>query len=390
MLTPPGHATSYTSVGTSVQSPERSWRVGQVLQALVREPTLTGQVRLAIGNRVMTLDGVPPLPPGDRLRVRVESLEPQVRLRVLSPAAPDATLRHEAMRELLPRQQGISGLLAGAAIVRADPARLLALPVGVRDALGEFWNRLPDASGIQRADGLRAALENSGLFFEHRLSAVAHGLLPVGAVDHDLKGQLARLLHRMFQALTARPNPLPAGERPPEGKGPGQPVRRVSLQLPPGTQATELLTELTRHTDGALARVQNLQINLLATDGGFPWWAELPIKDGEETDVLQLGFNQREEDGEGQQAWTVHLAFDFQDWGGVHCTISLQGSTVGTRWWAERAATASLIDRHLHQLQQRLWDLGLNVGGMRCVHGSPPPSTLSVARENGGLVDERA
>ncbi|MCC5857886.1 MAG: flagellar hook-length control protein FliK [Ectothiorhodospiraceae bacterium] len=390
MLTPPGNRSSHQPLGTSAQPPERGWRVGQVLQALVREPTAGGQTRLAIGNRVITLDGIAQLPPGERLRVRVESLAPQLRLQLLPRSSPDGTSRPDALRELLPRQQGVNGLLAGAAMVRSDPARLQALPAGVRDALGELWNRLPDAARVQHPEGLRQALQNSGLLFEQRLAGIAHGLLPTNAVDGDMKGQLARLLNRMFQALTAPPNPLPAGERPPSGTGPGQPVRPVSISLPPPAQGTEMLAELARHTEGALARIQTLQINLLAADGGFPWWAEVPVRDGDETDVLQLGVNRDGDDSEGDQSWTVQLSFDFRDWGAVHCTITLQGGRVGTSWWAEQAATARLIDGHLHLLQERLGELGLTVGGMRCVHGSPPHPGSQPPTEGGGLIDERA
>ncbi len=390
MLKPPGDRTSKLTLGVSPQSPDRSWRVGQVLRALIREPTTSGQTRLAIGNRVFALDGMEQLPVGQRVRVLVEALEPQLRLRLLPSSAPNTIGRQDALRELLPRQQAASGLLAAAAAVREDPARLQALPAGVRDALAEFWTRLPDAARIQRPEGLRAALQDSGLLFEHRLFGIARGLLPANTLDGDMKGQLAQLLNRVFQALTARPGSLPAGERPPSGIGPGQPVHPVNVSLPPPAQAGELLSELARHAEGALARVQTLQVGLLTTDGGFPWWVELPVKDGKQADVLQVGVNRDADGSGGKEAWTVQLAFDFRGWGPVHCTITLQGSRVGTSWWAEQAATARLIDGHLHLLQERLGQLGVTVGGLRCVHGSPPRSPSPSGTEGGGLIDERA
>lgn len=364
-----------------------NWRVGQILDAVVQSTEREGTARLIVGGRTLEVSTQPGLVQGQTLRLQVETLRPEPRLRILPQVDEAARLRQEAMRQLLPRQAPISGLLANVSALRRDTNGLQPLPPPVQRAVSQLWSALPDRDQLSQPDGLRRAVETSGLLFETRLAAAAQGLLPAGAISADTKGQLANLLNTVFRALNARPGGGTAPTAPPPSAGTPPPPVNPTLQ--PGTPVADVLSELFRQSESALSRIQTGQLTALANEGGFPWTFELPVRLGAQADVLQMTVDRDAETADPQERhWTVRLAFHFEAWGPVHCTIGLQGGSISTSWWAEHAATAGLLDRHLGELRQRLDDLGFHVGGMRCVHGSPPAARRKP--DGGGLIDEQA
>ncbi|MCH8504552.1 MAG: flagellar hook-length control protein FliK, partial [Ectothiorhodospiraceae bacterium] len=318
-----------------------------------------------------------------------EALQPEPRLRILPQLDQTTQLRQEALRQVLPRQAPVTGLLANLSMLDRNTSLLQALPEPVQRAISQVLVALPTHEQLSRPDGLRHAMESAGTQFESRLIAAMQGLIPSASVSADTKGQLANLLNAVFRALTARPPASPSSATPPPSTA-SPPPPPASSTLQPGSTVTDMLAELFRQSDGALSRIQTSQLLALASDGQLPWWFELPVRHGQQSDLLQLVVDRDTGDSDARERhWTVRLSFHFEGWGPVHCTVGLQGGTVSTSWWAEQADAASLVDRHLGELRQRLDELGFSVGGMRCVHGVPPaPPTRD--RGDGGLIDEQA
>ena len=376
--------------GSAMTLPQTAaqWRVGQVLEAVVRD-SAGGQTNLQIGRETLSVRSEAPLRAGERVRLEITALRPEVTVTLQRTGAADPL--SEASRALLPRQMPANHVLAGLQGVLADPPRAQALPAEVRTAGEALLRAVPEASSLSRPTAVRQAVENSGVYFEHKVAALQAGTAPPAVLQGDVKGLLGNFLNHVFRALTTQPRSSQGGEHPPPAAARPAPPTPAAAPPPAAVDTGALLAELARQADGALARVQTTQINLLVQDGQPPWLFELPVRHGDDVDVLQLLLD-REGDGagDGERAWSVRLSFDFRELGPLHCLVVLRGGEVTTSWWAERQATAGLVDEHLSRLAERMRELGLDVGGMRCVHGKPPAAAVEGTTPGGRLLDERA
>ena len=367
----------------------RGWRVGQVLDAVVREVS-PDRATLQVGRATFTIRPQTALHTGEVLQLQVRSVRPEPMVAIVRPDS--ANPLAEGSRALLPRQVPVTQVLAELQTLLADPARQRILPEPVRTAASALLQSIPTSGQLGREDGLRQALGDSGIFLERKIAALGTGTGPVTALQGDVKGLLASFLNHVFRALSAQPRSGQGGEHPPPDINRPQPPPTATPRLTAGQDTAAVLSELARQADGALARMQLLQLSHLSQEGGSPWLFELPVRSGGELQLLQFMLERgpATEGGNGDKAWTVRLSFDFRPLGPLHCTVTLRGSEVTTSWWAERPGTASLVDAQLDVLAGSLNDLGLTVGGMRCVHGRPPGAELRPDRNEGGLVNERA
>jgi len=363
----------------------RAWRVGQVLTALVRSSGPDSAI-LRINGQNIEAATTRPLPQGQVLQLEVAALSPRVTLR---PATPDAgqALLNAAQRVLLPRQAPLDNLVQ--TLVRAgDQDRL---PPAVRDAVNALLRAIPASGELSQESRIRDLFRNSGLLFEQKLQQIVRQQASPDQLAGDQKGLLANLLRQLFGALQERPRSTEGGRHTPPGAAQPAQSANVRAPLPLPRDVNTLLGLLARQTDGALARVQLSQVNLLAGEIQLPWLVEIPVRDGDRTDALRLLLDREPQQGENdaERGWTVRLSLDNADLGGLHCTVTLRGRTVSTNWWAERRDTATRVDTQLQLLATRLEALDLTVGGMRCVHGRPPEPPRP-ASTSGALFNERA
>lgn len=363
----------------------RAWQVGQILTALVRSSGPESAV-LRINGQTIEAATTRRLPQGQVLQLVVAALSPRVTLRLAAPDAGEALL-NAAQRALLPRQMPLEHLIQ--TLLRTGNQDRL--PASVRDAVNALMRAIPASGELGQESRIRDLFRNSGLLFEQKLQQVVRQQGSPDQLAGDQKGLLANLLRQIFGALQERPRSTEGGRHTPPGAA--QPSRPASVSTPPPLprNVNTLLGLLARQTDGALARVQLSQVNLLAGEIQLPWLVEIPVRDGDRTDALRLLLDREPEQGQddAERGWTVRLSLDNADLGGLHCTVTLRGQTVSTNWWAERRDTATRVDTQLQLLAARLEALDLTVGGMRCVHGKPPapPRPASIS---GALFNERA
>lgn len=364
----------------------RAWQVGQVLSALVRSSGPESAV-LRINGQSIEAATTRPLPQGQVLQLEVAALTPRVTLR-LATADPAQALLNTAQRTLLPRQAPLDRLIQTLAGI-GDQSRL---PPPVRDAVNALLRAIP-ASGDLAQDGrVRDLFRNNGLLFEQKLQQVLRQEAPPNQLAGDQKGLLANLLRQLFAALPDRPRSAEGSRHAPPGAAQATPGTGASAPPPPlPRDLSALLGLLARQADGALARVQLSQVNLIASEAQLPWLVEIPVRDGDRTDALRLLLDREAENAPAadERGWTVRLSLDNPELGGLHCTITLRGQTVSTNWWAEHRDTANRLDAELDRLAARLEALDLTVGGMRCVHGKPPPPPAP-ANTTGALFNARA
>lgn len=341
----------------------RGWRVGGILRAELVETHGTDGLTLRLEGRLIRAAGrgLPPLVPGTVLRLRVEALGLMPVLKLLLPATegPAADVA-AALRASLPQAGALEPLLERlvAAAARNDPA----LPA----AAAALMETLRGPGELARADTLRTALLDSGLFLEGRLLA--------GADAAALAGDLKAALWRLLAALESKT---------------GTSRRSGAGFSSPDTAARA--GGLRADAEAALARLQLHQIASLPQRQSATHWNLLIPVLGAEPHVVELRIDA--EPGDRSQraparGWSVLLHLDLPGLGPLQARIRLDAGGVDATLWSERAPTHAAARRHLPQLRERLRAAGLKVRGLECHRGRGPRPAPSLPRTP--LVDLEA
>ena len=456
-IVPPPPAGSELTPQTSERA-LASWRLGQLLEAIVIAVPNRQSAVLQIGRQQVLAQTTVALHEGQKLSLEVTRGGDLPQLRVIQDASLMAQLA-AALRQALPRQKPVTVLLetlAQAARGAPDPAGG-GLPPESRQPVARLLAAVPRAEQVITGQGLKQALQNAGLFLEARMLNTRASSALSQAMNNDLKAQVLRLLRSLAPPTgqpaqtTAPPKPLvPAQttaqtpvQRPAQTPAPALAAKAgMPLQPPPSSvlapappplpatraaaptvtgtapapenmprpaaarlpatgaaaapvaeRATESLRQpappasppptllktaaLFELAESALARLQVQQINTLAMsradDATLPGWSlELPVRQGEKFDLLQLHIQQ---EATGQQdlqehEWTIRLAFELGELGPVQAVIRLRGEQVSTTFISERADTQERFDDQLDHLRQRLTELGLDVSRLHSHAGS--------------------
>jgi Flagellar hook-length control protein FliK len=374
------------------------WRVGAVLQAVASRDA-SGQLWLDIGDqrfpaRIASGDQEGPQD-GELLQVRVLRNHPVLALETLASKtseseAAEQTVTADALRRYIPRQESPALMLANVAWL-AQGKNAAQLPKSVVDAAAQLWRSLPDSSALQNPQKLQSALERSGTFLENNLANSSGQATNVATDIKALMLELSRILREngarpsLARSDISAPAPLPTANG--------------SLSTLPNTPATfslldapdQQLNELSRQTDGALARLTTVQ---LANNGADPSNAamliELPVRFDDRANVLRLRI---ERDGRSAQpeseiqAWSVEAAMDLGAAGSLHARVSLRGHRVGVQIRASSPGVVESLSAQSGTLESILRSAGLEVDRVVCLHGMPATDNGSNATR---LVDVRA
>jgi len=387
------------------------WQVGQLLQATVVKPAPPGEGTLVrVGGLELALK-LPQTPAeGSRLTLQVVRAGAQPVLALverggaaLPTAAADASARPAPgtalpgaaswLSSLLPAQGGQTALLSALWSLQQQPARLAELPTGVRDAVDKLFRQLPTADQATRPEGLRQAVQASGLFHEAGLAAVAAGSAAGPAAN--LKSALLSLATRL-RALPGPPSAALPGTRPVDTPPPrpgATPSPQPRMDTPMALLGREALLETLRNrAESALARLALHQWSSAeSSESGLPrWLMELPLRSGNGIDLVHL-LLEREPDqpeAEEQGTWRAEFALDLPELGPVRVRIAITGDQVRTRLWAENEATVGRIRAELPRLMKSLENRRLEVKDLGCHAGIPPAP--AEARPQRPLLDDHA
>lgn len=392
-----------------VPSVVRSWQVGQVLNASVTARPSPRTALLDFGNRNVEVQTRIPLSPGDLIKVRVASLQPRILLRLVDPQGSVDPIRSDALRSALPRQQSLAPLLANlAALLKPGGDRagntappLPPLPPQVREIARQLMERLPDARQMSTREGVRQAIQNSGTFAEGRLAQAAQQGSPPSPAD--IKLNLVRLLVALQTTLKSMPTPeLPARSTSPESFAP-PPLRNQApvaqprvppslLSLLEGNESVvRLLIELLTQTDGALARIQVSQLSSLGTQDQPTqvWIAEVPVRFGQQTDLVQFRIEHHRGGGRPEEAyWSITFAFELEELGPVRARVVYFQQELSAMLWAERESTAQRFKERLEALRKRIEQRGIAVKSVECHAGIPDDETTPPDETR--LISEKA
>jgi hypothetical protein len=360
------------------------WRVGAILEAVAVRDARSSQLWLDIGGqrhpaRLASGDTAGPQN-GERLQVRVLRNSPVLALETVSAQATESSAESaviaEALRKFVPRQQNPALLLANLAWIAQRKSGVETLPRSVVQAAAHLWHALPEAEALGDPKALETAIARSGVFLEADLAAHRGPADP--RFGTDLK-TLMLTLQRALQAQNAKPSSThsdAAGHAPvPMARGPlsalpSAPATLAVLDLP-----MQQLNELSRQTDGALARLATVQISNSASDPAVQsMLIDLPVRHEDRAAVLRLRIEHdgsRRRDGDTADSWTVEAAVDLGAAGALHAKVTLIGKRIGVQLRAESPAIVAALSQRVDDLEAMLAESGLEVDRVVCLHGMP-------------------
>ncbi|MBN8735135.1 MAG: flagellar hook-length control protein FliK [Xanthomonadales bacterium] len=399
----------------------RPWKVGSTVSVRVLEQTLGARLILQINGLTVEAD---PLSNGlvpRQFQAKVIANGPQPVLELLGQSAARSSPTAPALRALLPQQGGLQPLLADLrALARTSGAR--ALPEPVRVALARLEASIADRHDMLDPAVLRDTLKRGGTQLEYTLLQHANTSrrLPATQIDYDMKAALQRLsqaLHKLPQnpgtaqadtpatpaqpaapppiparfaealamatALAPTPDPAPtpaptvsttpaaADTPPPLLQLPLQPQAR--LPAPDTLDAFTLAGGMLKHVQAALSRIEIMQLEAHPSASPQAWMIEVPVRDDDGFDVLQLRF---EEEAGGDQAdatpqWTLGFTLDPPGLGAIHGQIRLRGVQVTVDLWAQHDAAVLALEEQTSVLSQLLEGSGLQLAQLRVRQGTP-------------------
>jgi hypothetical protein len=258
--------------------------------------------------------------------------------------------------------------------------QLQQLPPAVREQAVALVNRLPSPSDPGFKSQLQRALTENGLLTEPKL---LRGMNPTA----ELKPQLIRLMQRIIQLLPE--NRLLQANLDPKLLPP-QP--KVSTEPLPDS-SIKLLIGLLKHLDGAVARIQTLQLASLPQEDPTRqvWQFDLPIRNGSEIDLFQIRIGHEggnRSSGEEETVWSLTLHMDLTDLGPMRVQLRLQSEKLSTQIWCERPGTNHLVQSHLSELRTAYEQRGLTVERLEAHVGVV--ETQDELPHNGSLLNEKA
>lgn len=395
------------------------WQDGQILNARVIEAQNDGRLLLQLEGYGKPVEARSPLPlaAGQQVKLTVAIESDRIVLRLLEQPAEEPAVQ-QAWRTALPRQMPLATVLqtiarllqlppvptatgtpppsgAGSNIPPPlapaaglppplPPVRLPETPAQPQPAATppaqaqtpamekltalaqQLLNRVADPQRLTTAEGLRQAVLNSGVFLEGRL---ARG--DTAVLQDDFRAGLLRLLGAVREQAAAPAATQPRG-----------------ASAPPAPLSAGLLQELSQAIEGALARVKVQQLHTLTAQSASDpaWLLELPLRHGNEAEVLRLRIRREGGNGGGNAApgWSVRLHFDSPQHGGVDSVVTLLGGRIGVSFWAEQPHTAERLGLRLEELRGQLQHAGLEVEHLRSAPGRAAPDDEPVP---GGLLN---
>ncbi len=374
-LNPPSSAAASATASEGLMS---QWRVGAIVEAIAVRNIDDGQLWLNIGSqrvpaRIASGDASGPAN-GERLQLRVLRDRPVVALESILAEDPEATAVNDGLRRFLPRQSSSAPLFANLALLNARGAAALGKPVA--DAAQKLWSALSSDTELSTADGLAAAVKRSGASLEQTLATGDSSELQQ-AVARDIKA----LLSSLKQALTRSGATTQLGDTLetaplPSLRGSLAPLDRAAATLVNIDTVARAINELAGQTDGALARINTLQlVNAEAGSAASAWLLELPFRHDGNPETIRFRFERdRREGGDGgndQQNWTVEAAMDLRVGGALHARVTLHGTRVGVQLRAQSNELLAQLQTHSKELIAVLQDAGLQVDRVQCLHGMP-------------------
>ncbi|EAW31387.1 hypothetical protein GP2143_07554 [marine gamma proteobacterium HTCC2143] len=366
---------------------------------------------------------------------------------LLTVSGKNRSLIEQGLRKTLPHQQPLKNLLPLLLKIAQQPSA--SWPKELTQNATQLLKLFPSSQQLQQSTALKQVISNSGIFLEAKLAQLSlnnpnNSNITTGsnlrstnsALSLDFKGIIQRIILLtdntagsqngaqaavLTEKITAKPSfpgaplvPSASGESS-ENLKPSALFQGYPSDLAASNTANSsstgssndrnvdvLLRQLSGQLLASLARTQLNQLETLANrqqntpDNQGPinsWTLEIPIIHGKNIDNLDVRIDQHlvdeEQDGSnknGQDLWTIMLAFDLHKLGKMNVQLKVIDMSVSATVWSQLENTHLEVKREINGLKLNLEKIGVNVKKVDCKLGLPPKQNIPIYKQ---LVDVR-
>ena len=448
---------------------------GQTLIAKVEKLLNNNEVELRIGNQSVRANSPIPLTAGQSINLVVEESNSGNILRITQQIS-QADLITRALRAVLPKQQPIADVVkqlvhtVTSNKTDSTPSQT-SNPINnnLRTAIQTFVNNLPNVKTLSQADGVRQAIQNSGVNLESHLRQALISGKPINTTN-DIKANFLRIAQSALQTqakinipppnttagnnasgkvtstenynalisaaakqvppLTVKTDmanrpllpPLTTVTPPPANKE-SSISQRLLASLPPllqrllpiqqpaitphisSAQAVQqaqqsspqlfsaMIVELLNQMESGLARIQQHQLNSLASDDiiRHVLGLELPVFNGKNFENIGVRIeweDNTEKELKNPHQWRVVLNFDFDSIGKTQVIIRAGKDEIHTDFKSESNVAQQLFREHKDTLDAGFRKHGLTLGNTNFSMGKIEPQPSHAQSES--LVKTKA
>ncbi len=135
------------------------------------------------------------------------------------------------------------------------------------------------------------------------------------------------------------------------------------------------LQMMLREVEGVHNKLQFNQLSMLKEPDSpntvASWLFDVPIKDKQNVDLLQLQIDQyrQQSEDELEDIWSVQLRLDTQNLGPVQATVTMHAEDLKIVFRAQRPQSALLLEQNLPSLDKALSKLGVSMSHSSCYCG---------------------
>lgn len=419
-------------------------QTGQTVYAKVVEQLPDkNQIVIRLGNQLLQAKSDVPVNVGQTLKVLVEKSAGELILKVPTPTKP-VDLINSTLRQLLPKQapinefqQPLNNVLT--TINKLSPnqstsQQSLLTPhlAALKTLTATLLQPLSNKENINSPNGLRTAIQNSGIFLEPKLQQAlkdaktpltntADNTKPVSksvfsnqpldspiltkatqlagsaVVGVDLKANLIRLIQvlkswpRQIAPTAQQAIPLPLVKtQAPVLQTPGQTTHSPAIAQTLDNQLRDLISK----TEGALSKITLNQLasaNPESSSARQNWQLEIPFFNNQATESIFLKIEKeviKKNRTQAEQQWTVSLEMNPPKLGLIKNKLTLLENQVNSSFWAENSDTNTLIREHLGLLRERLSRANLNPDKIKVLTGPGP--NLQDIKSSSSILNEKA
>ncbi len=319
-----------------------------------------------------------------RLEVIKTGTVPELKILTTTDAealTPEQQTLTDTFKQLLPKQQSFADF---SGTLKQAIASNLAQSDNLNSLLAGLQRALPDRQALMSADGVKQAINASGLFLEAQLAAQQ------AFAPNDIKAQLLKLIHVLQQATRVDVVLSQEGQ---VNTNPSDVIESPLLNTYLGneTDVKRLLTQ----AEGTLAGIVLDQLASLPKDNTTVqvWQLQLPFVDDEQNNTAKLKITKdsSQSDAENPQLnWSVLLELNPPGLGKLYSRISLIGNQIDTYFWSDHAEVSQLLQDNMELLAARYSQAGLHPGHLQALEGVAPSSVSPLPKLDMPLIDERA
>lgn len=350
-------------------------RVGQLIQAtVIKMFPETGQMQLELAGRTLQARSSINFTQGRLLELEVVKTGDVPQLKILNTNPSKESVNH-AIRAHIGTQTSSIDLSQKLISILDSNSRGSSLSEPVRKLAANLVQALPQTAELSTATGLKRAIENSGIFLEAKLLALAGHTDP--SLNTDLKTKLLNLLDRMQSLETHKKNATAAKN----------PAKTESAPF-----STPEQKALEAQTKGALSKIVLDQLTSLPEEipAKQSWNLEIPFIEDQQAALIKLKIDREQSpnnDSEVQQ-WTVFIDLNPPKLGRIQAKITLTEHGVNAYFRAAHENTDRIIQNNLAVLREQFRSMGLNPGELGSRQGQFDVESPS-ARPT-GILDEKA